>query len=144
MSYILSWHPVARTSSSRIPASIWIAVFTLLSWLGLAFHNRADLPQLSAVSPESSVPALISVLLLCGVRLSPWGRMMRLALLSWACVNLLAGGILSVVPFPFLPFHPEQTLFHYLMHVQYVVSQVPLIVVLLQLERTTGHQNRRS
>ena len=90
------------------------------------------------LSPETSLPALISVLLLLGIWLSPWRRMMRLALLSWALVNLLGGGILSVLPLPFLPYYPEQTVFHYLMHVQYVATQIPLIVVLLQLERRTA------
>ncbi len=46
----------------------WVAAFTLLSWLGVFIHNRADLPQLPALSPESSIPALISLLLFLGWR----------------------------------------------------------------------------
>jgi hypothetical protein len=56
---------------------------------------------------------------------------MRWAMLSWTWLNLVGGGILSVIPFPFWPFHPEQSVFHYLMHVQYVLTQIPLIVILL-------------
>lgn len=118
----------------------WVAAFTVLSWLGEAIHNLADLPQLSLLSPENTIPALISLLLLLGLWLSPWKSVMRLALLSWAWINLLGGGILSVIPFPFLPFYPEQTVFHYSMHVLYTATQIPLIVVLLQLGKTTSHQ----
>lgn len=121
------------------PTIGWVAPFTLLSWLGEAIHNRADLPQLSLLSPEYTIPALISLVLLLGLWLSPWRKVMRLALLSWAWINLLGGGILSVLPLPFLPFSPEQTVFHYSMHVVYVVTQIPLIVVLLQLGKTTSH-----
>jgi hypothetical protein len=118
----------------------WIATSTFLAWLGVAIHNRADLPELSLLSPETSIPALIYFLLLIGIWLLPRNRMLRLTLLSWAWVNLLAGGIVSVIPFPFLPFYPEQTAFHYLMHMQYVLTQIPLIVVLLQVGNTLSHQ----
>ena len=117
----------------------WVAPFTLLSCLGEAIHNRADLPQISLLSPEYTIPALISLVLVLGLWVSPWTKVMRLALLSWAWINLLGGGILSVLPFPFLPFSPEQTVFHYSMHVVYIVTQIPLIVVLLQLAKTTSH-----
>ena len=132
-----------KLDAPRVSPQIgWVAAFTVLAWLGEAIHNRADLPDLSLVSPETSIPALISLLLVLGICLSPWRRLMCLALLSWAWVNLVGGGILSVLPLPFLPYHPEQTLFHYLMHVQYVVTQIPLIVVLLQLTRTGSQQER--
>jgi hypothetical protein len=132
---ITSARKLESPTSSQIG---WIAAFTLLAWLGEAIHNRADLPELSTLSPETRLPALISVLLLLGIWLSPWRRIMRLALLSWALVNLLGGGILSVVPLPFLPYYPEQTVFHYVMHAQYIATQIPLIVVLLRLERPTA------
>lgn len=38
----------------------WVAACTLLSGLGLVIHNRADLPQLPWLSPETSIPLLIS------------------------------------------------------------------------------------
>jgi hypothetical protein len=68
--------------------------------------------------------------------------MMRLALLSWTLVNLVGGGILSVIPLPFWPFDPEQTVFHYLMHVQYILSQIPLIVILLRQARGSACTQR--
>jgi len=120
----------------------WVAAFTFLSWLGVAVHNRADLPQLSVLSPENSITALISLLLFVGWWVLPAQRLMRLALLGWAGLNLVGGGIISVIPFPFLPFHPEQTLFHYLMHVQYVLTQIPLIVILLRQARRSASREK--
>jgi hypothetical protein len=37
---------------------------------------------------------------------------------------------LSVIPFPFLPFYPEQTIRHYVFHVVYGATQLPMIYVL--------------
>ena len=113
----------------------WVAALTFLAWLGEAIHNRADLPQLSLSSPETTIPALISLLLFLGWWLLPYQRVMRQALLSWTWVNLVGGGILSVLPLPFLPFVPEQTVFHYVMHMQYILTQIPLIAILLRHQR---------
>src|SRR5215813_3289621 len=41
----------------------WIALFTALSWLGEYVHNRVDLPELTLLSPENSLPALLSIVL---------------------------------------------------------------------------------
>ena len=120
----------------------WVAAFTLLSWLGEAIHNRADLPELPLLSPETTIPALISLLLFLGWWLLPSKQLTRLALLSWTWLNLVGGGILSVMPLPFLPFHPEQTVFHYMMHVEYVLTQIPLIVILLRKDGQSGAPNR--
>lgn len=65
----------------------------------------------------------------------PYQRVMRQALLSWTWVNLVGGGILSVLPLPFLPFVPEQSVFHYVMHMQYILTQIPLIAILLRHQR---------
>ena len=125
-------------SPTTNPQTGWVAAFTLLAWLGVFLHNRADLPQLPVLSPESSIPALISLLLFLGWWLLPQKLTMRLALLSWALLNLLVGGILSVIPFPLWPFHPEQTVFHYLMHAQYTLTQIPLVVILLWQARRSA------
>jgi hypothetical protein len=52
----------------------------------------------------------------------------RYLLLAWALLNLLGGAVLSVLPLPFLPFVPEQSLRHYSFHLLYGLTQVPLIV----------------
>lgn len=101
----------------------------LLSLGGMLFHNWWDLPQLTPFSPENSGPTLVFVLLI-GVWWarphSPWTSSL---LLLWGSVHLLGGGILSVIPSDLLPFHPEQSLRHYLGHLVYGCSQIPLIML---------------
>jgi hypothetical protein len=44
----------------------------------------------------------------------------------------LGGAILSILPLPFLPFVPEQTVSHYVSHVIFGITQIPLILVMLK------------
>jgi hypothetical protein len=108
-----------------------IATLTLVSWLGEVVHNAFELPQLTLLGPENSLPGLFSLLLFMGWWKQPRGRKVwRWLLIGWAAFHLIGGGILSVIPFSFLPFYPEQSLQHYLAHVIYSVTQLPLIWVL--------------
>jgi hypothetical protein len=49
--------------------------------------------------------------------------------LAWGALNLVVGGILSVLPIGLFPFQPEQTLGHYGVHALYTLSAVPLVMV---------------
>jgi hypothetical protein len=109
----------------------WITAFTVLSWLGEYVHNRYELPQLTLLSPENSIPALISALLFLAWWQMPSRRVTGIALLAWAFVHLIGGAIVSVIPFSFLPFYPEQSLSHYLTHILYGLAQVPLIIAMI-------------
>ena len=60
------------------------------------------------------------------VRRNSTGALVGLAI--YAIVNL-AGGLLSVFPFGWLPFSPEQTPSHYAVHVIYAVCQLPLLAI---------------
>ena len=51
-------------------------------------------------------------------------------LLGWGLVHLVVGAVITVLPFPFLPFVPEQTAAHYLAHFLYGLAQVPLIAAM--------------
>lgn len=101
-----------------------------LSWLGFVLHNVADLPGQTLASPETLYPTLIYVVVVAvwffARRVGTW------LLLGWAALQLAGGGVLSVLPFPFLPFDPVQTWHHYSFHVVYVLSQVPLVVLLVR------------
>ena len=108
------------------PVSL-VVVFTTLSWLGMMIHNAIELPQLTLLSPEVGIPTLIYIVLALGGWLLPNKRMWATALFVWGLLHLLGGGILSVIPFPFLPFYPEQSLRHYFAHVVYSVAQLPLL-----------------
>ena len=63
--------------------------------------------------------------------------------MAWLLLGMgmvqFAGATVTFVPFGFLPFTPSQTLGHYLVHVEYGASQVPLAGVMIkQLLRDSG------
>ncbi|WP_214322530.1 hypothetical protein [Nonomuraea sediminis] len=108
-------------------------VAIVLSWLGLVVHNFADLPGQTLLSPETAIPTagyVVAVLLWWRFR-----RVMSWVLLGWGWLQLVGGGIISVLPLPFLPFDPEQTLYHYAFHVLYGALQVPLLIMLTRYLR---------
>lgn len=127
----------------RLSTTHLMLLFTFLSWLGEYIHNLFDLPQLTLLSPENSIPALISAVLVLAWCLLPSKLLPTLALLIWALMHLIGGGLLSVLPFPGWPFFPEQTLFHYLMHGIYGLAQLPLIILLVgQLRQATKKREK--
>jgi hypothetical protein len=98
----------------------------VISLLGLCLHNVADLDDQYPWSIETLGPAAFLAACLLLWRLRP--RFGAALLLAWALLNLLGGAVLSVLPLPFLPFVPEQSLRHYSFHLLYGLTQVPLIV----------------
>ena len=109
----------------------FVAAFTALSWLGGYVHNLIELPQLTILSPENSIVALISIILLVAWWLLPFKRITAILLLIWGLLHLIGGAIITVIPFSFLPFYPEQTLRHYLAHIIYGLAQLPLIAMMV-------------
>ena len=109
-----------------------VAALTVVSWFGMIVHDRISLPELSLWAPEVVLPTLVSVALFAVWWAWP-GRLPFGLLLGWTVLHFALGGLLSVLPWPFLPFVPEQTLQHYVAHVLYAAGQVPLLVVLLRL-----------
>lgn len=117
-------------SARSLPAErpvIQVAIFVLVSWLGEYIHNRVDLPQLTILSPENSLVALTAALLFVMWWHFPNQCLPTLLLLGWGLLHLIIGGIITILPLPFLPFYPAQTPLHYLMHALYSVAQLPLI-----------------
>lgn len=115
-------HTIAR------PGSWWLAAVTAIAWLGFFIHNIADLPGQSLFSPETGLPTLVYLVLFLAWWWFPSRRVTPWLLFGWGLLNLIGGG-LSVIPFSFLPFYPEQSWRHYLFHVAYGASQLPLIAV---------------
>ena len=109
-----------------------IAAFTVLAWLGEYVHNLVELPQLTILSPENSIPALIFLVLFAGWIISPYKRAAAILIVVWSLLHLIIGAVVTVIPFTFLPFYPEQTLRHYLAHLFYGVAQLPLISLMLK------------
>lgn len=108
-----------------------VAVFTLLSWLGEYVHNLYELPELTVVSPENSLPALVSLMLFVLWWRGPFPRGAAALLLVWTVFHLVGGAVISVIPFGFLPFYPRQSTDHYAAHIVYGLAQLPLIAMMI-------------
>ena len=110
-------------------STIVFVAAVVASWAGFLVHNVADLPGQTILSPESLYPTLIYVALLALWLVPRARRVATWLLLGWAALHLIGGAVLSVLPLPILPFSPEQSLYHYLFHALYGLTQVPLIVL---------------
>ena len=113
-------HPGLPRASSVVGA-------TVIAWFGLVVHNVADLPDQTLLSPETFWPTVVTLALLLAYAKLPV-RVAGAGLFGWALLNL-AGGALSVVPLPVLPFHPDQTVRHYSFHLLYAAAQIPLLAI---------------
>jgi hypothetical protein len=56
-------------------------------------------------------------------------------LLGWGWLHMIGGGLLSVLPVPLRPYHPEQSLRHYAFHALYAALQLPLLIVATRYQR---------
>jgi hypothetical protein len=127
------WAIVKKISSLTADRSRGlVAALLAVSWLGLFAHNSTELPSLNLLSPENSLPALVAVLLFVGWWLLPTRRLAAALLLVWGLLHLMGGAIVTVIPFSFLPFVPEQDFTHYFAHFLYGLAQLPLIWVMIQ------------
>jgi hypothetical protein len=106
----------------------WLALAALVSWGSMVAHNMSELP-IAPGALENTGPLAVALLLLAACLAWPGSRLPVAALLGWAVLNLVGGGIISVLPLPFLPFEPEQSVSHYLVHVVYSVGQIPLLIL---------------
>ena len=112
------------------PHVVRMAAWVVLSWLGLYLHNSAELPRLTVLSPENSLSALLAGVLFAAWWVRSRSRAATVALLAWGLLHLIGGGILSVLPLELLPFAPEQTTRHYVVHGVYAAAQLPLILAM--------------
>jgi hypothetical protein len=77
---------------------------------GMLAHNVLELGPAFLVDPQTLIPLMIFAVLAILAARETAGRGTWLALLAWGLLNLVAGGILSVLPTGLFPFQPEQTL----------------------------------
>jgi hypothetical protein len=118
----------ARVPQGTVPL---VAALTVLSWFGMIIHDRISLPELSLLSPDVVLPTVVSAALFVAWLAWP-GRLSFGLLFSWTVLHLAVGGLLSVLPLPFLPFVPEQAVQHYRAHALYAACQLPLLIVLFR------------
>ena len=116
--------------------TVLAAGFCVVSWLGMMVHNAIELPGLPFTSAEVALPTLAYVVFFAAWRVLPYRRVTGSLLFTWGMLHLVVGGIITVIPFPFLPFTPEQSVRHYLAHIVYSVTQFPLVWMMYQNLRT--------
>ncbi|WP_438854532.1 hypothetical protein [Agromyces sp. M3QZ16-3] len=105
-----------------------LAAALAASWVAMVIHNQAELP-ITLLDLENTGPLAVDVALLALCWRWPASRIAWSVVLAWALLNLVVGGLVTVLPLAVLPFAPEQTVEHYLMHVVYAIGQIPLVVV---------------
>ncbi len=138
--------PVTRTTvRAPVPAPTLMAIGFAASWLAMLAHNLFELP-LTLLDIENSGPLLVALALFAAYWRRPMSRGVLLAILGWALLNLVVGGVVTVLPLSVLPFVPEQSPSHYLAHVVYAIGQVPLVflaVAALRQPRTLSTLARK-
>jgi hypothetical protein len=96
---------------------------------GMLAHNVLEFGPAFLIDPQTLIPlGIFAVLAILAARAAA-GPATWLALLAWGTLNLVGGGILSVLPIGLFPFQPEKTIGHYSAHVLYALAQVPVLVV---------------
>ena len=123
----VSWN---RVMTDRLgPSVAAIGFASVIAAAGMMAHNVFEFGPWFLASPETLIPLAIYGLLALLAQSRPDSIVVLVALLGWALLNLVGGGILSVLPLGLFPFTPEQSLGHYGAHVVYAVAQVPLVLV---------------
>jgi hypothetical protein len=107
-----------------------------LSWLGLWFHDGREFPGSRGLTPDSFAMGLVAAVL---VAVAWWTRPARWPVAALAGYGglMMAGGMLSVLPLPILPYLPAQTGEHYISHAVYAAAQLPLVLLCLSRLRSS-------
>ena len=127
-------HPISRLT---------MAAALALSWASMLAHNLYELP-LRPDDPENSGPLVVAIALGLAYAARPDSFLVATLVFAWGVLNLVIGGVLSVLPLSILPFVPEQTLAHYGAHVIYTLGQLPLVMVAYRAARIAGSSRKRS
>ncbi|MGH3442208.1 MAG: hypothetical protein ACRDUY_09235 [Nitriliruptorales bacterium] len=117
----------ATSRKSEIDIRGLALVAALAAASGHVLHNLTEFPPAILWSWETLVPVAVTAVLAVAAILRP-SRRWLVALGAWGLVTLVLGA-LSVLPLPFLPFDPEQSAGHYLTHVVYAGSQLPVLLL---------------
>jgi hypothetical protein len=123
----------------RLPSAAVLVLASVIAAAGLVAHNVLEFGPAFLLRPETVIPLAIFGLFALLVWARPASAIVHVLLLAWAVLNLVGGGILSVLPLGLFPFQPEQSLRHYAIHVIYAVAQIPLVVLAARALRRRGH-----
>lgn len=126
-------HRPASTTGTRTPIAdrrrAGLLALTLgVSWASMLVHNQWELP-LTVLDLENTGPLAVAVVLLAAGWRWPQSGVVWTLILAWGLLNMVVGGLVTVLPLPVLPFVPEQTADHYAVHAVYAVGQLPLVLL---------------
>jgi len=129
--------------ADRAPV-LWIGSAVACSGLGMAVHTVREFGSPGVFAWETGLAPVVFAQV--AIFVLWWhGRSARPTLSIVLAVTglflLVGGAILSVLPLPFLPFAPAQTVDHYLTHVILGITQIPIVVIPLKLRRLEGLVN---
>ena len=113
----------------RVPSAAAVVLASVIAAAGMVAHNVLEFGPAFLLRPETVIPLAIFGLFALLAWTRPAIAIVHVLLLAWAVLNLVGGGILSVLPLGLFPFQPEQSLRHYAIHVIYGVAQIPLVVL---------------
>ena len=124
----------------RIPSAATVVLASAIAASGMVAHNVLEFGPDFLSSAETLIPLGIFGLLGLLAWAGPANAVVHVALFAWALLNLVGGGILSVLPLGLFPFEPEQSLGHYGAHAIYAAGQLPLVVVAARALRPRRRQ----
>lgn len=113
---------------------IWLLA---IAWTGGWIHGIHFSPATLGVGAGVIPWLLLTVILYLYWRRSAGSTSSLVALLVYGVVTL-TGAIVTVLPLSVLPFAPEQTVGHYVIHTVYAVCQLPLIFSVLRSLNARG------
>jgi hypothetical protein len=114
-----------------------MGVALALSAFSMLAHNLYELP-LSPIDVENAGPIAFAAVFGVAYALRPDSKLVAAAALLWGVLNLVIGGIVTVLPLSILPFEPEQSVTHYGAHLVYAVGQLPLIILAYRALRASS------
>ena len=124
----------------RIPTAAAVVLASAIGAAGMVVHNVLEFGPGFLASAETLIPLAIFGLLALLAWTRPANKVVHVGLFAWALLNLVGGGILSVLPLGLFPFEPEQSPGHYGAHVVYAAAQLPLVVVAGPAMRSRGQR----
>lgn len=125
-------------SKGRLQQPTTMVGAVTLSVIGMAVHTVREFGYSGLLAGGTGFApiALVQLLLLLSWWSVPrWRPRTAVWLAATGIFQLIGGAIMSVLPLPFLPFMPEQSVAHYLSHLVLGLTQLPLIVFGLRQSR---------
>jgi hypothetical protein len=92
----------------RLPSVAAIVVASVIAAAGMVAHNVFEFGPAFVLNPETLIPLAIFGLLAVLALAMPANAIVHVLLLAWAVLNLVGGGILSVLPLGLFPFQPRR------------------------------------